>query len=406
MKRGIVFLALVALVTFFASGALADAPFHIGIMTGTLSQSEDDLRGAEKLIEMYGDVANGGMIKHVTYPDNFSSEMETVIAQLVGLADDPLMKVIVSVQGVPGTTEAYRKIRERRPDIILLIGMSQEDPNLTTQAADVVTDPDNVARGYLIVKAAQKLGAKTFVHISFPRHMSIELLSRRRAIMEEACKDLGMTYAFETAPDPTSDVGIPGAQQFILEKFPAWLDKYGKETAFFCTNDAQTEPLLKRVAEMGGFFIESDLPSPLLGYPGALGVDLSSVQGDWPAILKRVEDAVVAKGGAGRMGTWAFSFAYTTGVAMGELGKKLVEEGKTPEDFKNGNIDIKKEVLEAYGKFSPGAEWNASFYTDASTGVTMKNYPLLYQDTYIFGKGYLKMTDEVVPDKYFTVTGQ
>jgi len=182
MKRGIVFLALIALVTFFAGGALADAPFHIGIMTGTLSQSEDDLRGAEKLIEMYGDVANGGMIKHVTYPDNFSSEMETVIAQLVGLADDPLMKAIVSVQGVPGTTEAYRKIRERRPDIILLIGMSQEDPNLTTQAADVVTDPDNVARGYLIVKAAQKLGAKTFVHISFPRHMSIELLSRRRAI--------------------------------------------------------------------------------------------------------------------------------------------------------------------------------------------------------------------------------
>lgn len=75
MKRGIVFLALIALVTFFAGGALADAPFHIGIMTGTLSQSEDDLRGAEKLIEMYGDVANGGMIKHVTYPDNFSSEM-------------------------------------------------------------------------------------------------------------------------------------------------------------------------------------------------------------------------------------------------------------------------------------------------------------------------------------------
>ena len=36
----------------------------------------------------------------------------------------------------------------------------------------------------------------------------------------------------------------------------------------------------------------------------------------------------------------------------------------------------------------------------------MKNYPLLYQDTYIFGKGYLSMTDEVVPDKYFTVTGQ
>ena len=316
MKKGIVFLALSVLVTLFASGAFAEAPFHIGIMTGTLSQSEDDLRGAEKLIEMYGDVAKGGMIKHVTYPDNFSSEMETVIAQLVGLADDPLMKAIVSVQGVPGTTEAFRKIREKRPDIILLIGMSQEDPNLTTQAADVVTDPDNVARGYLIIKAAQKLGAKTFVHISFPRHMSIELLSRRRAIMEEACKDLGMTYAFETAPDPTSDVGIPGAQQFILEKFPAWLDKYGKETAFFCTNDAQTEPLLKQVATLGGYFVEADLPSPLMGYPGALGIDLSKEKGNWPAILKKVEQAVIKAGGKGNMGTWAYSYGWSTVCAL------------------------------------------------------------------------------------------
>ena len=30
-----------------------NASYHIGIVTGTVSQSEDDLRGAEKLIEMY-----------------------------------------------------------------------------------------------------------------------------------------------------------------------------------------------------------------------------------------------------------------------------------------------------------------------------------------------------------------
>ena len=96
-----------------------------------------------------------------------------------------------------------------------------------------------------MILAAKKMGAKTFVHISFPRHMSIELLSLRRNIMEQACKDLGLKFVFETAPDPMSDVGVPGAQQFILEKMPAWVEKYGKDTAFFCTNDAQTEPLLK-----------------------------------------------------------------------------------------------------------------------------------------------------------------
>ena len=34
-----------------AASAAAEAPFHIGIMTGTLSQSEDSLRGAELMAD-------------------------------------------------------------------------------------------------------------------------------------------------------------------------------------------------------------------------------------------------------------------------------------------------------------------------------------------------------------------
>ena len=47
-----------------------------------------------KLIKKYGDVANGGMIKHITYPDNFMTEMETTISQIVSFADDPDMKAV------------------------------------------------------------------------------------------------------------------------------------------------------------------------------------------------------------------------------------------------------------------------------------------------------------------------
>ena len=176
-----------------------------------------------------------------------------------------------------------------------------------------------------------------------------------------------------------------GAQQFILEKVPAWLDKYGENTAFFCTNDAHTEPLLKRIAEGGGYFIEADLPSPLMGYPGALGIELSDVKGDWPAILGRVEEAVEAKGGAGRMGTWAYSYGYTNSVGLGELAIELAKDGVTHKNFKRA---FKPEmVFKAYAKCTPGAQWNGSIYTDINTGVEKKNHILLYQDTYVFGKG-------------------
>lgn len=393
---GILALVIIALVlTGCTPKEKTSAVFHIGVVTGTVSQSEDDLRGAEALIKEYGLSNAGGMVTHITYPDNFTSEQETVISQIVGLANDPLMKAIIVNQAIPGTTEAFKRIAKSNPNILLFAGEPHEDPGVIESAATLAVNSDFVARGYTIIWGAKQMGAKTFVHISFPRHMSYETLSRRRFIMEQACKDLGLTFAFETAPDPTSDVGVAGAQQFILEKVPQWIKKYGKDTAFFCTNDAHTEPLLKQLLTYGGYFVEADLPSPLMGYPGALGIDLKAEAGDFVKILKKVEESVVAKGGAGRFGTWAYSYGYVTTAGLGEFAIRVIN-GKA-------KADSKADLMDAYGKYTPGAKWNGAFYTDVGTGVRAKNHVLIYQDTYVFGKGYLGATDQTVPENYFTL---
>jgi len=394
-KSALCFALAMALAALFCGTALAAAPFHIGIATLTVSQAEDTYRGAERMIKEYGDVANGGMIRHVTMPDNFMSEMETTISQIVGLADDPKLKVIVVDDAIPGTTEAFRRVKEKRPDILCFAGEPQEDPMVITSTADFAIGVDNIMRGYLIIHTAKELGAKTFVHISFPRHMSYELLSRRRAIMEQACKDLGLKFAFETAPDPVSDVGVAGAQQFILEKVPAWVQKYGKDTAFFCTNDAQTEPLLKQVAKYGAIFVEPDLPSPLMGYPGAFGIDLKKEAGNWPAIMKKVEAAVIKAGGKGRMGTWPYSYGWSTVCALTEYGKRITE--------KQAKLYNLKDLWKCYDKYTPGAAWNGAPYYDVAKGVKNKKLTLVYEDTYIFGKGYMKVTSIKVPEKYLKI---
>ena len=181
--------------------------FHIGIVTGSVSQSEDDRRGAEKFQEMYGEEN----VKLAIYPDNFTEELETTIQTIVNLADDKDMKAIVVNQAVPGTTEAFRKIKEIRPDILCIAGESHEDLPEIGSAADLVCNNDFVARGYLIIKTAHDLGCDIFVHISFPRHMAYETMSRRVAIMRATCEEFGMNFVLETAPDPTSDVGVAGA---------------------------------------------------------------------------------------------------------------------------------------------------------------------------------------------------
>ncbi len=370
-----------------------DGDFHIGIVTGSVSQSEDDRRGAEAFQAKYGE----DKVTLAIYPDNFTEELETTIQTIVNLSDDPDMKAIIVNQAIPGTTEAFRQIKERRPDILCIAGESHEDLPEIGSAADLVVNNDFVARGYLMIRTAHELGCDTFVHISFPRHLSYETMSRRVAIMKAACEEFGMKFEMETAPDPTTDVGVPGAQAYILEHVPEWVDKYGTNSAYFCTNDAHTEPLLKMLLECGGYFIEADLPSPLMGYPGALGLDLTNEAGDFEKILAKVESAVVEKGGAGRFGTWAYSYGYTVSAGLAEHARNVILGQSELTD-----ID---DISKAYGVFSPGAEWNGSKYTNAETGVKSDNTFLIYQDTYIMGDPghYMGSTKVEVPEKYFTI---
>ena len=381
-----------------APGAPAAPAYHIGICTGTVSQSDDDLRGAEELIRRYGAVDKGGIIQHITFPDNFMAQQETLITQLVTLADDPLMKAIIMNQAVPGTAEAFRRIKEKRPDILLLCGQPQEDPLVIQKVADLAINADFVSRGYTIPWIAKQLGCDTFIHISFPRHMSSQTLGLRRQIFEEACNDLGLKWVFITAPDPTSDVGIAGAQQYILEQTPQWVAQYGKNSAYFCTNDAHTEPLIRQLIRYGGYFPEASLPAPIMGYPGALGVDLKAEAGDFPAILKKVEQAVIDQGGAGRFGTWAYSYGFSVSLGFGEYAKAILD-GKA-------KIDSREDLFKYLSSVTPGAEWKGNYYQDPSTGVRARNQILVYMDTYMFGKGYMKATDVVVPEKYYNIKFQ
>lgn len=369
--------------------------YHIGIVTGTVSQAEDEFRAAEKAIELYGSADNGGIIKHDTYPDRFEAEQETTISKIVAMADDPLMKAVIVNQSVPGTVAAFNQIREKRPDILLVNLVAQEDTVMVENASDLVMDADNVSRGYRIVAAAKEMGAKKFAHITFPRHMSIELLALRRAIMEEACKDLGLEFISLNAPDPTTDIGVPGAQQYIAENIQPWIDKYGKDTAFFCTNDAHTEPLLRGVAAGGAIFVEQDLPSPIMGYPKAFSVDIQNMAGDWKAINAAVEKAVIAKGGDKRMGTWAYSLGYS--LTLGAVDHVMeVLKGQ-------GELLNKEQILASIQKYTEGAKWMAENYVDRATGETKDNHFLLAQDTYVYGRGYLGMDKVKVPEKYLNL---
>lgn len=306
----------------------ASAGVKIGLMTGTVSQGEDEFRAAEMISRKYP-----GRVRHVTYPDNFMQEQETVIAQMTGLAADPQVKVIVASQAIPGSLAAARKIRETRPDIKIGFVEPHEDPAMVNAEVDIGIQPDQLARGTTIVELAKQMGAKQLVHYSFPRHMSMELLARRRDIMRDACQANGMTFHFVTAPDPMGEGGLPATQQFILEDVPREIAKLGPETAFFSTNCGTMDPLIRSVLQHGGYFVEQCCPSPTHGYPTALGIAIPPEHaGDMDYINQQNRAKIAEAGRTGHFATWPIPESMLATRTVVDL---LVDSAEGRADFRD-----------------------------------------------------------------------
>ena len=304
MKRLVtLLLALVMVFSLVACGGsgekAASSDYKIGIITGTVSQGEEEYQAAQNLKAKYGD-----KVVTATYPDNFSTETEQTIATVTNMAADPDVKAIVFVQAVPGAAAAINKVKETRDDILFVTGVCAEDPAVIAAAADICMLVDEIQMGKTIIEQAAKQGAQTFVHISFERHLGYATIAARQALFKENCARLGLEYVEATAPDPTGDAGVTGAQAWVTENIKVYVDQYGKDTAFFCTNCSMQVPLIQQCAELGAIYPQQCCPSPYHGYPSAFNISTEGHEGDVPYMLEQITNKVAEYGNAGRMSTW------------------------------------------------------------------------------------------------------
>ncbi len=347
----------------FSAGTPVDKPaaepYKIGIVTGTVSQGEEEYQEAMNQIAKYGD-----MIVHATYPDNFSTETETTISQVVQVASDPEVKAIVFIQAVPGAAAAIDKVHETRPDMLFIAGVPAEDPAVISDKADIVMQVDEISMGRTIPEKAHAMGATTFIHYSFPRHLSYATIARRLEIMKETCEELGIELVEVNAPDPTGDAGVSGAQQFIIEDVPRQIEKYGVNTAFFSTNCSMQEPLIRTIWELGAIYPQQCCPSPYHGYPAGLNIDVSGHEGDVDYMLEQIEAKLKEKGQEGRMSTWGVPI----NMLMIDAGVRYAikfAEGKVTNP---GDVEAFKATLnEAAAARGVGDVEVSAYYDDAGT---------------------------------------
>lgn len=352
--------------------APAAANFKIGIITGTASQGDEEITQANKMKEKYGD-----MIVTSTYPDNFSTETETVISNAVAMASDPDVKAIVWCQAVPGTAAAIDKVRETRPDMIFIAGTPGEDPGVINPKADIVLQVDEPGCGTVIPAQAKAQGAKTMIHYSFPRHMSYALIVARHENLKKECEANGIELVDVTAPDPTGDSGITGAQQFILEDVPRQIEKYGPDTVFFTTNCGMQEPLIRSVFEQKAIYSLQCCPSPFHAFPAALNIDMGGHEADVDYMLEQLQAKVTEADMGGRVSTWGVPCNMLFVEAGVEYAKKVLE-GQT------GGVVLDDKLLrDTLQECAGDIKMTITNHVD-ETGATKDNHYLVMADFVTF----------------------
>ena len=367
MKKLLCMVLSLCLMLGLVSFATAEAaPYKIAILTGTTSQGEEEYRAMETLKNQYPDIVISD-----TYPDNFAAEIETTKSKLVNFAFDPDVKAIIMCQAVPGCSPGFDEVREMRPDILLIAAVPQEAAATISAAADIVLYSDEPAQGNQIVDTIAKWGAEVFIHYSFPRHMAIETIVARRALMIPLCEEKGIEFVDRTAPDPTGEAGMPGAQQFILDDVPAVMEEFaGKKVAFYTTNCGMQEPLQAAVlVQPNAYYPLPCCPSPYHGFPTSFDISTTEeMKNDPEAMLAAIAEVLKEKDALGRFSTWAVPVNMSFIYAGFEYATRYI----------NGEFTDVNDADAAYQAMLVGAgvdELEFTTYTDVE-GVNYPNYYL------------------------------
>lgn len=350
-------------------------PFKIGFMVSPIDVQEEIYRYAEQIQKKYGEEK----IIIDTFTAKATVEQEVTISKIMSMAVDPDIRIIVLHQADVGTIAAIKKLREKRPDIYVVACNPNEDIDQVAVVADLLLNKDQRILGEQIAKRAADAGAKTFVHYSFPRHMANQLTALRAQIIKEECEKNGIKFIEATAPDPMGDAGAAGAQQFILEDVPVKVKEMGEDTAFFGTNDAMWDPLVKSCIEQHAIFVTPSDPSPYLAFPAVMGIDIpEDKKGDTPWLLDQISEKTKAVNMEGRLSTWSTSSNYL----FINIGVEYAIQhclGNTNDT--DGAVDL--EMAAKIGKDLVGADIPVGCMLNAA-GKEYKNYLTVCGEMHIF----------------------
>lgn len=344
-----------------------DFPGKIAIITSHPSVNKNNFNTASLLSKKYG----SENIVHVTWPENFINAQKEMTDIVAALAEDKEIRVLIVSPAISGSNAAIDKLKETRDDIFIVYSAIMEPYAEAASRANLLIMPNELEMASIMVKQAKKQGAKTFVHYSFPRHMALSMLSRKRDLIKENCSAEGILFIDAELPDPTGEAGFKNAQQAVLEDVAKLVAKYGDNTAFFCTNCALQAPLIKAVVDNHAIYPQGCCPSPYRGFPEALDIDSNKDLANLTHLISEISHMAAEKNMSDRLSSWPVSASRIAASIAAEYAIKWINREVTRTGIDDMVLEkcIKTYVVDVVGE---GVEVAMSSYSE--NGVTYNNF--------------------------------
>lgn len=278
----------------------SETDYKIAVITKPLSEDPETFETAQQLQQKHD-----GKVVAITYPHNYTTYPEQIVSTITALADDPDVRVIIIPEVVDGTAAGIKKLRETRNDILIITGTTEENITEIAPLSDLSLIENKTATGTTIIEQAVSMNAKTFVYITCENDLENSAISAHEELLKETCSSLEISFIEAIAPNPFGAEGVTGTQAWINENVPLYVEEYGKNTAFYASNEAMSIPLIQQVATCGAILPQLCNPSPYHGYPEAFDIDLTDHEADTSHLLHQIKSAIASYNNAGRMAAWS-----------------------------------------------------------------------------------------------------
>jgi hypothetical protein len=256
-------------------------------------------------------------VVHKTWP-RASDDVGGMVSDILqGVSDDPDVVALVINNPLTGNRFVLDELKNIRDDICVVYSNTNltQSANVDDIRADLIIQTDMRRFGESYVMQAISMGAETIVQYSFPRHMAMPALVERRDAMKAAAEREGIRFIELETPDQTLYISFEVQRMFITQDLPRQVGSFGVNTAFFgteCGEFGMQVPMIAQTIATGAIFVSTCCPSPFLGYPDAVEIELNIPTGQYDEnekpILRRLEfteliqaidEAVVSAGAAG-----------------------------------------------------------------------------------------------------------